>query len=132
MLDLSLRYEYNGTAHDDLLLRFAGETWTCDSYYFALDRNLQEDDESAAKVRAVLRSLLEQWLSAIVNLPDSVTAFLPYDFSDQYTAWICCEQKGNDVEVSRGWALLKGWSIFPSAIGDYLFHLPTSRSKGRS
>jgi hypothetical protein len=37
---LSLRFEDNDTAHDDLALRFAGERWECDSYYLALDREL--------------------------------------------------------------------------------------------
>ena len=85
MLDLSLRYEDNGTAHDDLFLRFAGQTWPCDSYYFALDRKVRPDDESPAKVKMVLRKLLEQWLTATANLPDGSATFLPYDFSDQST-----------------------------------------------
>jgi hypothetical protein len=123
-VDLSLLYEYNGTAHDDLLLRFAGHTWVGDSYYFALDRGLQPEDESPAKVKAVLRRLLEQWLTAVAKLPEGDTTFLPYDFSDQSTSWLRCQRNGNEMVVSQGWALVEGHSLFPSAIGEYLSHLP--------
>ncbi len=130
MLDLSLRYEDNGTAHNDLTLRFGGQIWVCDSYYFALDRNVRPDDESPGKVKAVLTKLLEQWLAAASNLPDSGATFLPYDFSDQYTAWICCQRNGNDVDMSRGWALVEGWSLFPSTVGEYLSNLPGFKVEG--
>jgi hypothetical protein len=131
MFDLSLRYEENGTAHDDLVLRFAGQTRVCDTYYFALDRSLRAEDESPDKVRAILRKLLEQWLIAATNLPDAGTAFLPYDFSDQYTGWLCCHRKGDKVAVSLGWdEVVQGWSIFPSAIGEHVSRLPSFKADG--
>jgi hypothetical protein len=122
-LDLSLRYQDNGTAHDDLLIRFAGQTLVGDSYYFSLDRNVRPNDESPAKVKAVLRKLLEQWLTAASNLPEGGTAFLPFDFSDQSTGWLCCQRSGNEMTVSRGWALVQGHSLFPSAVGECLSDL---------
>jgi hypothetical protein len=131
MLDLSLRYEYNGTAHEDIILRFAGQSWTGDSYYFAIDRQLEPDDESPSKVKAVLRKLLDQWLTAATNLPDGCTVFLPYDFSDQSTSWICCMRDGNDVAVSQGWsAHVQGWSLSPSAVGEYLSDVPSFNDEG--
>jgi hypothetical protein len=130
MLDLSLCYEDNGTAHNDLLLRFAGQTWMCDSYYFALDEKVHPDDGSPAKVRAVLRKLLEQWLTAAANLPDTGTTFLPYDFSDEYTGWICCQRDGSEMDLSRGWANVQGWSLFPSAVGEYFSNLPDFKIEG--
>lgn len=63
-MNFTLRYEDNGTLHNDIQLQLGNEAWTCDSYYFAIDHHLQEDDDSATKVKAVLRKLLEQWLSA--------------------------------------------------------------------
>jgi hypothetical protein len=122
-VELSLRFEDNDTAHDDLVLRFAGERWVCDSYYLALDRELLPDREDAGKVRAVLRRLLEQWLAAVERLPDGGTAYLPYDFSDQCTCWLACHRSGDEVTVTRGWADVAGWSFFPSAAGD-LFARP--------
>jgi hypothetical protein len=130
MLDLSLRYRNNGTDHDDLQLRFAGQTLVCDSYYFALDRNVRPNDESPTKVKAVLSRLLEQWLTAASNLPDGGTAFLPFDFSDQSTGWLCCQRNGNEMTVSRGWALVEGHSLSPSAVGDYLSNLPDFKVDG--
>jgi hypothetical protein len=100
MLNLSLRYEDNGTLHDDIQLQLENETWTCDSYYFALDRNVQEDDESTTKVKAVLSKLLEQWLTVATDLPDAGTAFLPFDFSDQCTAWVRCQRLGDEMVLS--------------------------------
>jgi RNAse (barnase) inhibitor barstar len=129
-LDLSLRYEDNSTAHDDLILRFDGQTRVCDSYYFALDRNIQPHDESPAKVKAVLRDLLKQWHTAASNLPDGGETFLPYDFSDEYTGWIHCQRDGNEMIVSVGWALVQGHSIFPSAVGEYFSGLPGFNEEG--
>jgi hypothetical protein len=127
-VELSLRFKDNERAHDDLVLLFAGERWVCDSYYLGLDRELLPDREDADKVdadkvQAVLRRLLEQWLAAVERLPDSGTAYLPYDFSDQYTGWLACHRSGGEVSVSRGWADVEGWSFSPSAAGD-LFERP--------
>jgi hypothetical protein len=131
-VDLSLRFDDKETGHNDLVLRFAGQSWVCDSYYLALDRGLLADREDADKVRAVLRRLLMQWLEAVDNMPDGGAVFLPYDFSDQYTAWLRCQRSGSGVTVFRGWADMAGWSCFPSAVGEYLSHLPGFRPDGPS
>jgi len=131
MLELSLRYEENGIAHNDLVLHFAGQTRVCDTYYFTFDRNLRSEDGSPDKVRAILRKLLEQWLTAATNLPDGGTTFLPYDFSDQYTGWLRCQRNGDEMAVSLGWdENVQGWSLFPSAIGEYLSQLPSFKVEG--
>lgn len=131
MLDLSLRYEDNGTAHEDLVLRFGGQTKICDSYYFALDRRIEPDSDSPSKIKAVLRALLEQWLTAASNLQDAGTVFLPYDFSDQYTGWLCCRRDRNEVVVSLGWSpAVQGHWIFPSAVGEYISQLPDYKAEG--
>lgn len=119
-MELWLRFEDNGTAHGDIVLRLGGERWVSDSYYLALDQELLPEREDADKVRAVLRRLLEQWCTAIERLPDGGTAYLPYDFSDQYTGWLSCERSGDLMAVSRGWAEMEGWSFFPSAADNLL------------
>ena len=63
-------------------------------------------------------------------MPDGGTVFLPYDFSDQYTAWLRCQRSDSDVTVARGWAGVEGWSFYPSAVGKYLSHLPGFRVDG--
>jgi hypothetical protein len=122
-MDLSLRFKDNGTGHRDVELRVGGRTWVCDSYYFALDRNLLPEREDAPKIRAVLRRLLEQWLSAVRDLPDAGVVCLPYDFSDQYTAWLSCKRSGVQIDLCRGWAPVEGWSISPSDVGAHLSSL---------
>src|SRR5579872_6698507 len=129
-MELSLRFQDNNTGHDDLVLRFGGQSWVCDSYYLALDQELLPEQEGAEKIKAVLRRLLEQWLVAVESMPDGSTVFLPYDFSDQYTGWLQCRRSGAEVAVSRGWAEVEGWSFMPSVIGVYLSQLPGFRIDG--
>src|SRR5688500_6083286 len=131
-MELSLEFKDNDTAHDDRILRFAGQSWVCDSYYLALDRELLPDREDADKDRAVLRRLLEQWRSAVENVPDGGRVYLPYDFSDQYTGWLRCQRSGSVMDVCRGWAEVEGWSFFPSAVGEYLTDLHGFRPDGPS
>lgn len=113
-MDLHFTFEDNGTTHDDLLLTLGDSVWRCDSYYLALDDGVLADEEDARKVRAVLRALLEKWREAIAELADGVTAYLPYDFSDQCTAWLACERNGRDLLVRHGWANVEGWTMTPS------------------
>lgn len=131
-MELSLEFNDNKTGHEDIILQFAGKTWICDSYYFALDGKLMPGREDAEKVRAVLRSLLEQWLFAIKNATDDSVAYLPYDFSDQYTAWLQCKFSGAEVDVCRGWSEIEGYSFYPSDVDKYLTELAGFRIDGDS
>jgi len=109
-----LTFENNRTLHDDLLLKFGGSVWRCDSYYLALDEGVLGRRRGAPKVRAVLRTLLEKWRAAIAALANGPTAYLPYDFSDQCTAWLACERVDTELLVRHGWATVEGWTIVPS------------------
>lgn len=129
-MELSLRFEDNDTAHKDIFLTFAGRVWVCDSYYLHLDSHMLPKEGGPDKVRAVLHRLLGQWLSGVENLQEGATVYLPYDFSDQYTAWLRCVRVGKIVEVCRGWAEEEGYSIFPSEIGHYLTDLQDFRAVG--
>ncbi len=129
-MDLSLRFKSNGTGHDDVELRLEEHAWVCDSYYFAIDRNVLPERRDDPKIRTVLRRLLEQWASAVRNLQDGAVVFLPYDFSDEYTGWLSCTRRGAVIDVSRGWALVEGWSISPSDVGSHLSSLRDFRLDG--
>ena len=118
-MDITIAFEDNGTAHDDLLLRVGDAVWRCDSYYLALDQGVLAKQEDANKIRLVLRALLENWRTAIVGLSNGDTAYLPYDFSDQCTAWLACEMAEGELLVRHGWAHVEGWSISPSAPPSY-------------
>jgi hypothetical protein len=119
---VSLDFEDNRRFHDDLVLRLGDEHWRCDSYYLLLDRGMLPDQEDAGKVRAVLRRLLEQWHACVASLGDRETCYLPYDFSDEYTAWLRCEAAGADLRIQRGWAEINGYTFFPSNVGELLRH----------
>ena len=113
-MDVSLTFEDNGTIHNDLVLRIGDSAWRGDSYYLAMDQYAGDDDEDAPKVRKVLRALLEKWKTAIEELTNGATAYLPYDFSDECTAWLACELIEGELLIRHGWADVEGWSIMPS------------------
>ena len=117
-MKLSLEFVDNGSGHDDLEVRFGDALLRCDSYYLGLDPLLFPEREDAGKVRAVLRRLIWQWLAALDWLADGGTAYLPFDFADQYTAWLECQRSGDGVVVSWGFADVEGWALTPSAAGD--------------
>ncbi|MEU4277636.1 hypothetical protein AB0F57_22385 [Streptomyces tanashiensis] len=76
-------------------------------------------DESATASRrlgANLARLLEQWKDQVDELKGTGgTAYLPYDFSDQCTAWLrVTSADGCDAEVQAGWSLVEGWRFEPS------------------
>ena len=127
---ITLRFEDNGKFHDDLILRVGQEAWRCDSYYLLLDRGLLPEQEDAGKVSAVLQHLLDQWHQAVESLPDGGVCFLPYDFSDQYTAWLRCQAQGFNLLVQRGWAQIEGWRVMPSMVGELFKSVPGFREDG--
>ena len=129
-MTLKFFFSDNSRGHNDLYLQVAEREWVCDSYYLALDDNLLPEREDSSKVRAVLFRLMEQWLAAIERLSANEVAFLPYDFSDQYTGWLRCEHRDSYVLVSRGWSPVEGWSFSPSAIPSHLAVAPNFKSDG--
>lgn len=131
-MDLSLIFHDNKTWHQDVVLRFAGQEWICDSYYFAIDRELLPDVEDDRKIRAVLRRLHEQWLEAIEGLKVDEVAYLPFDFSDQCTGWLRCTATSTGYSVAKGWSSVEGWSFSPSAVGILLHKLEGFRADGHT
>ena len=129
---VSLDFEDNGSLHDDLVLRCGRREWRCDSYYFALDNALLPGQEDPPKVRVVLRRLMDQWAAAVAALPDGGVAFLPYDFSDQCTAWLRCRATGDTLTLQHGWAEVEGWSFLPSSVGLLLHDVPGFKADGES
>lgn len=126
---IELEFHDNGRFHDDLILHVGQETWVCDSYYLLIDPNVP-GDENASKVTVALKRLLEQWRDVVRALPEGGVCFLPYDFSDEYTAWLRCEARGHELLVQRVWADVAGYSIWPSQIGGFLNELPRVHAEG--
>ena len=131
-IELSLEYRRNGTGHGDLILSFAGNSWLADSYYLALDDSvpLNRDSDGVAHVRTILRRLIDQWVAAADRLASPGTIYLPYDFSDQYTAWLRCIRAQDEVSVCWGWSDFEGWQRWPSDMADIMTSLTGFRPKG--
>lgn len=127
---VSVQFVDNGRFHDDIVLRLGDEQWRCDSYYLLIDHGMLADQEDAAKVREVLRRLLEQWHACVASLGEREACYLPYDFSDEYTGWLRCETAGPNLKVQRGWAEVEGYSFIPSDVGDLLRSLVGFRPEG--
>ncbi|MFB8024961.1 hypothetical protein ACFQ6U_03020 [Streptomyces sp. NPDC056465] len=106
-------------AHGDLRLRIGSCRHRCDSYYLALD----DSPTAPAGLGPRLSRLLEQWGSQVAGLGGGEgTVHLPYDFSDQCTAWLrVTSTDGRTAEVQAGWSLIGAWGIRPS---DYLATAP--------
>ncbi len=117
---LSLKLTAPDSGREPLILQFGAWTHVCDEYYLALDRGIAPDDESPAKVRRVLARLLEQWRAALCEAPAGTDIFLPYDFSDQSTAWLRGRVEEWGVTVQPGWSAVEGWSFFPSDITSHV------------
>ncbi|KPI21789.1 hypothetical protein OV450_7605 [Actinobacteria bacterium OV450] len=113
--DLALNFERVSTRgdHEDLRLSIAGHRHVCDSYYFAIDTS---PEAAGAGLGAKLGRLLEQWHEQVSALTRSGgTAYLPYDFSDQCTAWLrVASPDGRAALVQAGWSLVEAWGIEPS------------------
>ncbi|MGW2352790.1 hypothetical protein [Actinacidiphila glaucinigra] len=94
-------------AHNDLRLHIGGHRHTCDSYYLVLD---------SRHLGANLVRLLAQWIEQVDELKGTGgTAYLPYDFSDQCTAWLrVSSADGHTAAVQAGWSLVGAWGIEPS------------------
>jgi hypothetical protein len=120
MAVMSLSFENNGTAHNDLVLRLDQFERRCDTYYLALDNLFVTEKSGAEKVRLVLIRLLQLWRDAVIALHHGMT-HLPYEFDDQATGWLQISlDSGDAVEVLPVWSALEGWAISPSAFLDDL------------
>ncbi|MFE1908855.1 hypothetical protein ACFW96_35100 [Streptomyces gardneri] len=98
--------------HSDLRLHLGTFSHTCDSYYLVID----ESPTASRRLGANLARLLEQWKDQVDELKGvGGTAYLPYDFSDQCTAWLrVTSADGCGAEVHAGWSLVEAWGIEPS------------------
>ncbi|WP_432178249.1 hypothetical protein [Streptomyces sp. NBC_00063] len=111
---LAFRFERRSTkgAHDDLQLQIGTHRHRCDSYYLAID----ESPTALRHLGASLAHLLDQWMEQVDELRGTGgVAYLPYDFSDQCTAWLrVSSADGRTADIQAGWSLVEAWGIEPS------------------
>ncbi|WP_354387411.1 hypothetical protein [Streptomyces atratus] len=114
LTDVALHFDRVSTRgdHKDLRLRIGSHHHKCDSYYLAID----ESPTAPGGLGARLARLLEQWTAQIASLKDGGgTVYLPYDFSDQCTAWLqVSSADGQTAEIQAGWSAIEAWGIEPS------------------
>jgi hypothetical protein len=120
---LLLEFRDNRTSHEDIHLCLDGYSRVADSYYLALDSFMDPEDESVDKTRRVFARLLNLWVEALGQATREQPAYLPYDFSDQYTGCLRCRPDGEALEVTAGWSRREGYCVSPSDPGDYFFGL---------
>jgi hypothetical protein len=128
MDSLLIQFRNNDTAHDDLHMWIEGYSRTTDSYYLALDGAMLAGDESPDKARRVLIRLLQRWVEALAQATSTRPAYLPFDFSDQYTGCLQCRPDGDFIEIVPGISNREGWGFWPSDPGDYFFGITDFRS----
>jgi len=128
---ITLAFADNGSLHHDLVLRIGAEETWCDAYFLWCEGMSNADSDHVHVVRAMLARLIQQWLHAVSELATGKRCFLPFDFSDQCTAWLCCSLDASGmIVVQRGWSLIEGWSISISNIGAWLFDVPDFKPDG--
>ncbi|MDQ8706657.1 hypothetical protein RCO28_29905 [Streptomyces sp. LHD-70] len=98
--------------HRDLRLHIGAHRHTCDSYYLAID----ESPTAVQHLGSGLARLLDQWMEQVDELRGTGgIAYLPYDFSDQCTAWLrVSSADGGTADVQAGWSLVEGYGFDPS------------------
>jgi hypothetical protein len=128
MESLIIQFRDNNTAHDDVHVWIEGYSRAADSYYFALDPGMLAGDESADKVRRVLIQLLQGWIEVLTRATPTQPAYLPFDFSDEYTGCFQCRPDGEFLEIVPGWSHREGWSFSPSDPSDYFLGITDFRS----
>lgn len=125
-----LRYEPNGTLHDDLILYLGSEEWRCDSYYLAVDEEPATGKVDETMVRSRLCRVLEQWRATIQGLEPGEMAYLPFDYSDQSTRFLRCVRLGDGLEVAAGWTGAEGWRATSGELGTSVDCVPDFTAKG--
>jgi len=101
--------------HNDLELRLGSYRHTADSYYLAID----DSPTAGETVEENLARLLDQWIDRVRRLGGGGEALLPYDFSDQCTAWLRVDSAdGRTAVVQAGWSGIEGWTFLPTNIAE--------------
>ncbi|MFE5538868.1 hypothetical protein [Streptomyces sp. NPDC056492] len=99
------------SSYDDLKLTIGSFQHICDSSYLSIDLYPTDTDD----LGGALARLLEQWSTQVNGLRGvGGTVHLPYDFSDQCTAWLrVSSADGHAAEVQAGWSAIPGWDVNP-------------------
>lgn len=92
-----------------------------DTYYLGI---AAADDEHPFDAAEGLRILLRSWIRELELAQPQQITYLPFDFSDEFTRWIACQQSDQNLLVVFGSAAVEGWAISPRDFSNYAHRLP--------
>lgn len=100
---------------DSFRVQIGDETRTGDLYYLGMDPRTADFECSAHEG---LGRLIDAWIRTILSQPTGDIFHLPFDFADEFTRWIACEKRDDNLVCVFGWAPIEGWAISPSAFDE--------------
>lgn len=117
MVKIETEYNAEFPSHRDIFVQWPDLDLIeiVDSYYFVLDEGMFPKVETFEKALIVLRKLLTDWQSTVKGMGESESAYLPFDFSDEYIGFFKVMMNQRVLLVRYG-ATRKmfGWSVYPS------------------
>ena len=121
-MEITLRSNVDFLFHEDLHIYIPelGIDGYSDTYYFADDNGILPEEVSEVKVKIILRNLLNEWERAINNLSEGTVAFLPFDFSDEYTGALKVKRQDNQLILRYSWSRVY-FSMYPSYLEKVAF-----------
>ncbi len=110
--------------HNDLIIEIKDKNIqkSVDTYYFALDENFLENNESQKKVILALIVYLNILIDEVKKLDNSKNKLLfPIDFSDEYIGFLIISKSENDeLKINYGITTsLQGYSYYPTKFKDF-------------
>ena len=69
------------------------------------------DASETLNLPSEVRRLFRYWLQQLLQLREGAETWLPYDFADEQTGWICFRREGNQLLAVCGTAAVEGWEI---------------------
>lgn len=115
---IEISIDKNSSGHRDMHVRIGSWKTVCDSYYLWSDPIYSDDFPK--KDWCVLKLLVNQWYSLVLQMKDGESVLLPFDFSDEYIASFKVICIRNEVILSI--VATKdpdGTGINPSAISNF-------------
>jgi hypothetical protein len=112
LFDVQLRL--NGSNHNDILIRLGNREVVGDTYYLALDNAYRPDESSEEKVQELFARLLATCAAKVEGLEDGESAYLPFDFQDEWLGCVRCLRRGSEFSLVLGKLDENGYAVSPS------------------
>lgn len=114
LLLFNVQLRLNGSNHNDVVIRLGDREVVGDSYYFSLDDAYRPDDQSDEKVQELFARLLASCAARVENLEEGESAYLPFDFQDEWLGCVRCLRQGGHFSLALGELDENGYAVLPS------------------